>query len=187
MLRIDVVPTPHEMSRFAELAALGEALAATKKKLEQRALIGAYLKGLPPDEVALAARLLIGRVFAESDARILNLSATAVDRVLKHVSGAVLDWEAIGGAVDFGDAVEKWLRLRRHKPRGEALTLPEVYRAYEAIAGDTGAGSRERKDRRVLALLQRASPTEAKYIVKHLVKEMRVGVSEATVLDALAD
>src|SRR2546430_11644387 len=86
------------MSRFAELAALGDALAATKKKLEQRALIGAYLKGLPPEEVALAARLLIGRVFPESDARILNLSATAVDRVLQHVSRAALDLEAIGGA-----------------------------------------------------------------------------------------
>ena len=67
------------------------------------------------------------------------------------------------------------------------MQLPEVYAAYEAIAGDSGAGSRERKDARLLAVLRRASALEAKYIVKHVAKEMRVGVSEATVLDALAD
>jgi DNA ligase-1 len=175
------------MSTLRQLAGLGEALAATKKKLQQRALIGAYLNALPPKEVAMAARLLIGRVFPESDPRILNLSTSAVDRVLEQLLGERLDWSAIEGAVDYGEAVEKWLTLRRHKPRGKPLQLPEVYAAYEAIAADGGAGSRERKDKRLLALLQRASPLEAKYIVKHVAKEMRVGVSEATVLDALAD
>jgi DNA ligase-1 len=175
------------MSDLEQLANLGEALAATKKKLEQRALIGAYLKALPPSEVAIAARLLIGRVFPESDPRILNLSTSAVGRTLEQLAGSPLDWSLAGGAVDFGDAVEKWLSASKHKPRGKALQLPELYRAYETIAEDTGAGSRERKDKLLLALLKRASPLEAKYIVKHLVKEMRVGVSEATVLDAVAD
>ncbi len=155
------------MSRFSALAQLGESLAATKKKLQQRALIGAYLKSLPSDEVAVASRLLIGRVFPESDARILNMSASAVDRVLQQMTGAPLDWNAIGGAVDFGDAVEKWLSYREHKAKGKPLQLMEVYQAYEAIAQDTGARSRERKDQRVLALLKRAAPLEAKYIVKY--------------------
>lgn len=174
------------MSSFKQLAEVGEQLAATKKKLEHRALIAAYLKSLPPDEIAVAARLLIGRVFPESDPRILNLSTSAVDRVLAQLIGAPLDWEALGGAVDFGDAVEKWLTLRQHKPHGAPLQLLEVYRAYETIAENTGAGSRERKDARVRELLTRATPLEAKYIVKHLSKEMRVGVSEGTLLDALA-
>lgn len=175
------------MSTLNELAELGESLAATTKKLEQRALIGAYLKALPPEEVAIAARLLIGRVFPESDPRILNLSASAVSRVLRQLTGADMDWSAIGETVDFGDAVEKWLNACQHKPKGKPLQLSELYSVYEAIAQDTGAGSRERKDNLVLALLSRASLLEAKYIVKHLVKEMRVGVSEATVLDGLAD
>jgi hypothetical protein len=54
------------LTLFRQLAQLGEALAATKKKLEQRTLIGAYLKSLPPEEIAVAARLIIGRVFPES-------------------------------------------------------------------------------------------------------------------------
>jgi len=174
------------MSLFSDLANLGDALAATKKKLEHRALIGTYLKTLPPDEIAIAARWLIGRVFPESDPRILNLSGSAIDRVLEQITGAI-NWDAIAGAVDFGDAVEKWLTLRQHARQGKPLQLLQVYRTYEAIAEDTGPGSRERKDERLRELLARAAPREAKYIVKHLVKEMRVGVSEGTLLDAIAD
>src|SRR5512144_593472 len=146
------------MSDLLQLAHLGESLAATKKKLEQRALIGEYLKSLPPDEIAIAARLLIGRVFPESDPRILNLSASAVSRALRQLTGTDMDWGAIGETVDFGDAVEKWLNAHQHKPKGKPLQLPELYAVYEAIAQDTGAGSRERKDKLVLALLSRTSP-----------------------------
>ena len=174
------------MSLFSDLANLGDALATTKKKLEHRALIGTYLKTLPPDEIAIAARWLIGRVFPESDPRILNLSGSAIDRVLEQITGAI-NWDAIAGAVDFGDAVEKWLTPRQHARQGKPLQLLQVYRTYEAIAEDTGPGSRERKDERLRELLARAAPREAKYIVKHLVKEMRVGVSEGTLLDAIAD
>jgi DNA ligase-1 len=173
------------MSLFSDLANLGDALAATKKKLEHRALIGTYLKTLPPNEIAIAARWLIGRVFPESDPRILNLSGSAIDRVLEQITGAI-NWDAIGGAVDFGDAVEQWLTLRQHARQGKPLQLLQVYRTYEAIAEDTGPGSRERKDERLRELFGRATPREAKYIVKHLVKEMRVGVSEGTLLDAIA-
>src|ERR1041385_8715780 len=112
------------MSELRTLADLGESLAGTKKKLEQRARIGAYLKALPPEEIAIAARLLISRVFPESDPRILNLSASAVTRVLQQLTGVEMDWETIGETVDFGDAVEKWLNARGHKPQGKPLQLP---------------------------------------------------------------
>jgi DNA ligase-1 len=172
------------MSTFIRLAELGEILAATKKKLAHRAMISEYLKSLDITEVPVASRLIIGRVFPESDPRILNMSGAAVSRVVEQIAGAPIDWQAIGGAVDFGEAVQKWLELRRHTAQGEPLHLMEVYAAYEAIAEDAGAGSRDRKTQRVQSLFQRASPLEAKYLTKHLVKEMRVGVSELSLLDA---
>ena len=68
------------MSDLLQLAQLGESLAATTKKLEQRALIGAYLKALPPEEVAIAARLLIGRVFPEATRASSTFRHLAVSR-----------------------------------------------------------------------------------------------------------
>src|SRR5260370_17745923 len=99
------------MSLFLTLAEVGDQLAATKKKLEHRAIIAAYLKSLPPDEIAIAARLLIGRVFPENDPRILNLSGSAVNRVLEKISGAELSWDKIGGSVDYGEPLPKCFLL----------------------------------------------------------------------------
>lgn len=172
------------MSLFLDLATLGEKLAATKKKLEHSALIGAYLKQIEPDEIAPASRLLIGRIFPESDSRIVNISGAALNRVLEKVVGAEIEWS--GSAVDFGDAVAQWLTTRRWKPQGEPLQVPDVYRTYEEIAGATGSGSRTRKDELLAALFRRASIVEAKYITKQVSGEMRVGVSEGSLLDALA-
>lgn len=167
------------MATFAELAQTLERLSATKKKLEHAAIIGAYLQSLPPDDIAPAARLLIGQIFPEGDPRVLNISGAAIGRILAPLDDDV-------GAVDFGDAIEKNLTRRGHSRTGEPLTLNEVYHAYDQIVATTGAGSRERRDAILHDLFTRASPVEAKYIVKHLVHEMRVGVNEGSLLDALA-
>ena len=174
------------MSTFEQLAQLGEQLAATKKKLEHAALIGAYLQALPADEIEIAARLLIGQIFPEGDPRILNLSGAAIERAIEPTMGSTSAFAEIDGAVDFGDAVEKALTKRGHTRPGAPLTLVELYRAYEEMANIAGEGSREQKDTRLRKLFARASPLEAKYIVKHLTKEMRVGVNEGSLLDALA-
>ncbi|MBI4675763.1 MAG: ATP-dependent DNA ligase [Chloroflexi bacterium] len=172
------------MSLFLNLAQLGEQLAATKKKLEHSALIGAYWQQLAPPELAPASRLLIGRIFPESDARTVNLSGAALQRVLQQVAGTPVEWS--DSAVDFGDAVAQWLTARGWQPHGAPLELLDVYHAYEEIAAASGAGSRTRKDELLAALLQRASALEAKYITKQITGEMRVGVSEGMLLDALA-
>ncbi len=172
------------MSRFLDLAELGEKLAATRKKLEHSALIGAYLKSLPPDEIAPAARLLIGRILPESDPRVVNLSGSAVGRVLEALARSPIEWS--GSAVDFGDAIERWLLSRDWTPRPPPLGLMEVFNTYREIADTTGPGSRQRKDALLSDLFARAAPVEAKYLVKQLTGEMRVGVSEGSLLDALA-
>jgi DNA ligase-1 len=174
------------MSSLEELAELGERLAATKKKLEHAALIGAYLQALPPDEIEIAARLLIGQIFPEGDPRLLNVSGAAIERALEQTLGGTPVFAGIDRAVDFGDAVAKALTKRGHTRAGAPLTIDEVYRAYAEIAGLSGEGSREQKDARLRELFVRASPLEAKYIVKHLTREMRVGVNAGALLDALA-
>src|SRR5690348_12216713 len=171
------------MSLFIDLANLGEQLSATKKKLEHSALIGAYLEQIEPEEIAPAARLLIGRIFPESDALIVNISGAALNRVLAEVVGAEIEWS--GSAVDFGDAVAQWLTSRNWKPQGEPLQILDVCRTYEEIASATGTGSRGRKDELLAALFRRASIVEVKYITKQVSGEMRVGVSEGALIDAL--
>ena len=98
------------MSTLAELAELGEKLEGTRKRKEMTSLVASYLSSLPEDEVAPAARMVIGRVFPETEGRPLNLSGAAVARVVDQVVSATAEQrQAIATqAVDFGQTVQ-WM------------------------------------------------------------------------------
>jgi DNA ligase-1 len=177
------------MSTFAEFAELGEKLDATRARKTMAALVAEYLRSVPDSEIAPAARMIIGRVFPERRGRPLNLSGTAVVRVVDQVVTITPEQRQriAGEAVDFGQSVEMMLeRGARLHEQAQALALQDVWQAFQEIAAASGPGSRQRKDDVLCMLLQRATPVEAKYIVKLSVGEMRHGVSEGLLLDGIA-
>ena len=174
---------------FAELARLGEQLEATSKRRELAALLADFLCRLAPEEVPPALRMIIGQVFPEWDGRVLNLSWRAVEAVLDELTDAPppVREEISSQAVDGGQAVRLLLeQARREPPRPPSLTILEVFHVFEEIAGMAGKGSRARKEALLRETLARATPVEAKYLVKIIYQEMRHGVSEGILLDAVA-
>ena len=174
---------------FARLAELGEALAATSKRGELAGLLAEFLRALSPHEVAPAARLVIGQVFAEWDGRALNVSWKAVTAAVeKMVDASAADRDAAGArAVDGGEYIYYLLeQSRRERPQPPPLTVLEVYRTLEAIAETAGRGSRARKEELLRGLLARASDLEGKYLAKIILQDMRHGVSEGILLDGIA-
>jgi DNA ligase-1 len=77
-------------------------------------------------------------------------------------------------------------RARLEPPQPPPLSILDVYRTFEEIAAATGSGSRQRKEGLLQGLLLRAAPVEAKYIVKDVIAEMRHGVGEGIMLEAIA-
>ncbi len=153
------------------------------------ALVARYLCSVAQDEIALAARMIIGRVFPERRGRPLNLSGAAVMRVVHQIVKITSEQRQgiASEAVDFGQSVQLMLeRGMRLQAQGPPLTLREAWQAFQDIAATSGPGSRQRKDELFRILLQRASPLEAKYLTKLAVGEMRHGVSEGLLLDAIA-
>ena len=85
---------------------------------------------------------------------------------------------------DLGKTVEELLGGGR-RPVGEPLTVREVYGTMSAIASAAGEGSQEVKVNALVQLLERASPLEARFVVRFVLGTLRVGVREMTILDAL--
>lgn len=174
---------------FAALASLGERLERTTSRLELINLLAEFLRELDSAEIPATVRLTIGQVFPEWDGRALNLSWKAA---MKVVSGLVSpaaagDETVFAEAEDTGEAVQMLLERARSEPRRPPpLTILDVYRVFEEIAAATGPGSRQRKEELLRGLLLRATPVEAKYIVKDVLAEMRHGVGEGLMLEAIA-
>jgi DNA ligase-1 len=174
---------------FAELAGLGEKLERTTSRLELAGLLAEFLRKLDPAEIPAGVRLTIGQVFPEWDGRALNLSWKAAMKVVGGLASPTdADRQAIfAEAEDTGEAVRLLLERARSEPRRPPpLTVLDVYRTFEEIAATTGRGSRKRKEELLQGLLLRATPVEAKYVVKNVLAEMRHGVGEGIMLEAIA-
>ena len=177
------------MTTFERFAQLGERLEVTRARKRMAEMVAEYLRSLPADEIALASRMVIGRVFPERAGRPLNLSGAAVIRAVGAVVQSTREQreDIAAEAVDFGQSVQMLLeRGARRPPESPPLSLGDVWQAFQDIAAVKGAGSRERKDEILRSLLLRASPLEAKYIAKVAVAEMRHGVSEGLLTEAIA-
>ncbi len=168
---------------FLEFAELCDALAATTKKLEKRALIAAWLKTLSVEDAARGSLYLAGQAFAETDPRVLNLGGAILSKALAELSGAS---EAVMNAAyrrhgDLGAAAEDLL-VRQVDKAGE-LTLAGVEEQLGQIAGAKGPTA---KLALAIQLLGVATPVEAKYLIKLALGDMRTGVKQSLVEEAIA-
>jgi DNA ligase-1 len=170
------------MRRWSELA---ERLAATTRTSEKTALLADYLRSLTPDELPIAAVFLTGRPFPEADQRAAGLGWSAVVTTIAGIAG--VDRSALGAAYDrhsdLGLAVADVLEGAGHDPEPPSPTLPEVAATFEAIESASGPAA---KSAILRDLLVRADPLTAKYVVKVLGGELRIGLRDGLLEAAIA-
>jgi DNA ligase-1 len=181
------MPTP-----FKALTELCEKIEATKKRLLMIDLVADFLRNLDAQETEPAVSMILGRPFPKWSPGTLDVSWATVSDVIERITG--VEWtvftEAFSKTGDLGSATK--MIFEASKPKRQAslfertLTIEEVRHSLEAIAETTGYGSREKKERLIEALLGLASPVEAKYLVKIFIGEMRTGLHEGLMEQAVS-
>jgi DNA ligase-1 len=166
------------MQRFA---AACEAIAGTTKKLLKTGIVADYLKSCPTDEAAAAAIFLSGRAFPAWEETTLQVGGRSLWQMVAGLSGK--------------DEAELTSAYRRHgdlgavagevlpEHSGQGLGVLEVEATFRQIASTRGPAA---KAAIVRDLLSRASPLEAKYIVKIITGDLRIGLKESLVEEAIA-
>lgn len=167
------------MRRFAETC---EAVAATTKKHEKVRLVSEYLKSLPIDAAALAAVFFTGLAFPRKQERVLAVGGSLVWQVVSKISGASAE-DMSAAYRRYGDAGAAVADVFGGKESADALTLADVERAFEGLAARRGPSQ---KIPVLEELLSRAGALEAKYIVKIITGDMRIGLRESLVEEAVA-
>ncbi|MDR7427209.1 MAG: ATP-dependent DNA ligase [Armatimonadota bacterium] len=171
---------------FRELAQTMEAVAQTSRRGEKVARLAEYLRALDDESLATACTFLTGAAFPAGDARRLNVGWAALVDVLLALAGT--GEEALHDAYlrhgDLGDVAEELVAARPAPV--QPLTLAGVRTAFEAMAAASGAGSRGLKVAALRDLLDAATPLEAKYLVKIITSDLRVGVKAGLLEEAVA-
>jgi DNA ligase-1 len=175
--------------KYLELIEALERVAKITSKNEKVAIISDFLKKSDKKELKIIARLLVGQVFPDCDSRELGISTATISKVLSEITGKtqleLIQLHKKTG--DLGSAGEIALKSKRQSSLlEEALEVSEVYSAIEEIAEIKGEDSFARISNVLKGLLLRATPLEAKYLIRTLLGNIQVGFSQGLMEDAIA-
>jgi DNA ligase-1 len=158
-----------------------EAIAATSKKLEKTALVADYLRSLSLSEAAIAAIFLSGRPFPAYEEATLQVGGALLWRVISELSGKS-ESELSEIYRKHGDAGAVAAEALPEKSTPD-LFLTEVQQTFKEIATARGPAA---KTHLLRQLVNRVPPLAAKYIVKIITGDLRIGLKESLVEEAIA-
>jgi len=165
--------------RFAQLS---EAVAKTTKKLEKRRLVAEYFRAQPEQTASRAAIFLSGDVYPAFSERTLNVGGAIVWRAVQQITKKP-EAEMAQAYRRHGDPGAAAHDLWPAECSGSVLTLPDLAKLLDDVASARGPAAKLEK---VTDLLQQCSALEAKYVIKILVGDLRIGMRESLVEEAIA-
>ena len=175
---------------FKEFAEFCEKLEKISSTLELTARIAAFLKEIEDErDLYDIVLFILGKVYPPWDERELGVGVGLIYEALENVSGVKKTKieEMIRDLGDLGLAAEELTKRKKMATLAfEELTVKKVRETFDEISSLTGEGSRKRKIMLLTGLYGLASPIEARYLTRLILNEMRLGVGEGIMRDAIA-
>lgn len=174
---------------FTEFSRCCEQLEGISGRLDMIDLISRTLPGLSDKELPVFVRFVMGRIFPDWSAQKLGIGPNLLYEAVGYVVGIKKDdvIEKINRTGDVGRAVEELLSVKSQTTFfHEDLELVYVYDQLVGISAQGGKKSQREKMRVVQRLLANARPLEGRYLARIILEELRIGVGEGSVRDAVA-
>ena len=174
---------------FMDFSRVCEQLEGTSGRLDMIAIISRVLPTLSPEELPVFVRFVMGRIFPDWSSKKLGIGPNLLYEAIGYVAGMKKEQiiERINTTGDAGRAVEELLSIKSQTTFfHEDLDLVRVYNELIAIAEMEGKKSQREKLLAVRRLLANARPLEGKYLARIMLEELRIGVGEGSVRDAIA-
>lgn len=174
---------------FMDFSRCCERLEGTAGRLDMIAIISEVLPGLSDEELPVFVRFVMGRIFPDWSSQKLGIGPNLLYEAVGYVAGIKKEdvIERINKTGDVGQAVEDLLSAKSQMTFfHEELDLVRVYSALISIAGQEGKKSQREKLLEVRRLLANAHPLEGRYLARIMLEELRIGVGEGSVREAIA-
>jgi len=176
--------------KFSLIADCYEKIEATTKRLEMTDYLVELLKLTSKDIIDKVVYLTQGKLYPDFvDIQTGIAEKLAIQAVAKATGKSEKEIEDnLAKTGDIGETAQIFLSKKAQATlfKGEALTAEKVYDILDKMARASGAGSMDRKLSLFAGLLTDATPKEAKYIIRIVTGNLRLGIADMTVLDALA-
>ena len=177
---------------FKELCEFYQLLEDTTKRLEMTDILVSLLKKASASEIDKIIYLTQGKLHPDwYGLPEIGMAEKTVLETIRQATGINIDklTDILNKTGDIGSTAEVALKNKIQKTifdKYEPLLVEYVYKQLDKITQTTGQGSTELKKRLLAGLLNRISPLEAKYICRIITGDLRLGIADMTILDALA-
>ena len=175
--------------KYQELVNVYEALGATTKRLEKTDILADFLKTVEEEDLEKITLMALGSVFPSWSEEEQGIGDKLVMKAVGDAVGVSVDVveDAIRDEGDIGAAAEKlYAKKTQMTFFSQPLTVKFVYGQLRKLATISGSRSTARKISNILELLSSASAKEAKYICRTILEELRIGVGEGIIRDAIS-
>ena len=175
--------------RYAVIAEAYEKIESTTKRLEMTDFLVDLLKNTPKEIIDKVAYLTQGRIYPDFVSLEIGVAERLAIKALARASGRnereiEEDLKKTG---DIGETAQKFLASKKQVTFFQkSLTVQRVYETLDKMAKASGSGAVDIKMALLAGLLADATPKEAKYILRTVTGNLRLGVADMTVLDALS-
>lgn len=175
---------------FAELCQRVEGVSGSLEKVD---LVAAFLKNLDDDDLAVASGFIMGDLFSPSMDLVMGVGPSILYEAMARACGCSTERisDMLRATGDPGLVASA--AVDKKKPIGfaafikdEPLSIKEVYQRLVAVARASGKGSQDAKVKNLQYLFSQATPLEAQYIARLAIEDMRIGIGEGGVRDAIA-
>jgi len=173
---------------YKKLAELYNDLSSTRKRLEKINILSKFLLSLHQNDKDVLY-LLLGDIYPEYDERRIGISEQLAIKAISSATGnskefLIKEWKKIG---DLGEVAEKVTKNKKQSTlRTRILSTEKVLLNLRKLPELEGKGTVTKKLSLITELLTSASPIEAKFLTRTLIGDLRIGLKEATIRDAMA-
>lgn len=186
------MPGKDSEMKYEKLVDLYEEMDSTTKRLEKTAILADFLRMVgeeDPKNLSTVTLLSMGRIFPTWSEEELGIGSKLLMKAISLVVG-VSPGEVEDQIRDSGDIGSASQELFQRKVQStlfsRSLTISKVHENLVKIANISGGRSQYKKLEILRELLSSASPKEAKYITRTVLEQLRVGVGEGTLKDAIS-
>lgn len=174
--------------KYSELSSIYEALENTSKRLEKTYIISKLFKKTQQEDIDKIILLIQGRVFPQWDETNLGVSSRLMIKAIGVATGTSPkkieeEWSRVG---DLGLVAEKLVDKKSQSTLfSKDLSVEKVFNNIKKLPKIEGAGSVDQKIKIIAELLSSAKPLEARYVVRTVLEDLRVGIGSGSIRDAL--
>lgn len=175
--------------RYALIAEAYEKIEATTKRLEMTDLLVSLLKNTPKEIINKVVYLTQGKIYPDFVNLEIGVAEKLAIKALTRASGRRESkiQEDVEKTGDIGKTTQRFIRNKRQVTFfQQPLTIQRVYDILDKMARTSGSGAVDLKMTLLAGLLADATPKEAKYVMRTVTGNLRLGIADMTVLDALA-